>query len=504
MYPEAGLMVDMPEIFHAVSKQYTTTQREILSAVFQDQLGTYASDSQKANIALLQESNAFVVATGQQIHLGMGPALVLFKILSTIQRCNQLKIQFPENHFIPVFWMATEDHDVEEIRHFVGPKETFSWDLTWKTAVGDIPTEGLQPWFDGLIRQYNHSPNALKSLEAWSELHLKPGATLASVTSEWISNIFGESGLLVLDPRDLRLKSMAKSLFEKALSSDTLTQAFLAGTEKLKAEGHTPAAHVGKTQVFWMDSERRSRIDTTNTGFKTADNELFWTEAEMRDALQSNAIGNLSANVLLRPLYQQTILPCVTYIAGPSEYMYWLQTAQAFECVDAVRPQLLHRKGGVVLNASQRKKLDKLGLSEARWFDGLTSIKEQVLQKHVGENDLLTANKALEEILEKQLKTLYQWNSPELPEAKKQVEAILKWQRTLGKTATETYLESLFSSEAWHSLSNLISTQFSVEKPQERQLYWLPWILIHGEDWLKTLAESNAYDAETAFWLIEL
>jgi len=504
LYPLEGITADPAKAKAKIIERFDLQDRQTLKEVFQSQMGPQISALQQQNIDLLVEPNAFAVVTGQQIHVGLGPAYVLYKIASTIQWANNLKSKYPQDHFIPVFWMATEDHDVAEINHFDLHQERYQWDLAWNSAVGDMPTPTLASLFDWLVEKLGRNQEVIDRIESVRAMYLQPHATLATATASWVTSLFAEFGLLVLDPRDLRLKKQAKSLFEQSLFGQTLHSAFQQSTERLQTAQQTPPAHVGKSLVFWMDEHRRTRIEPQENGFQTADGAIQWTAEQMQAVINSDDIVHLSANVLLRPLYQQVVLPCIAYVGGPSEYLYWLQTAHAFEVANLTPPQLLHRKGGVILTPSQRKKLDRLGLTVEDCFKGVEAVKEQILQRIAGENVLLNQIEAAHEQLQEQLKSLYQWKSPLLSESKKEIDAFVKWQKKMGTAATEAYLQIQFSADTWQFAAQLIASQFSVSAPQERTLHWVQYWFLNGQDWISALCSSGDYSAEEGFFVMEL
>jgi uncharacterized protein YllA (UPF0747 family) len=325
---------------------------------------------------------------------------------------------------------------------------------------------------------------------------------LAKATAEWVSNLFGAFGLLVLDPNDLAFKRGAKGLFEQDLFEDSLFEAFNDQAGVMREKGIEPPALARECNVFWMDEKRR-RIVKTPQGFETVDGELKWSAVEMMSVLNSDAIAHLSANVLLRPLYQQTILPCVAYVAGPTEYIYWLQTAKAFEVSGRLIPALIHRKGGVVLNASQGKKMDKLDLSPDDLFLDESNLKDALLRKNLGENDLAVHAQAIEQSMAAYLRVLYNWKSLELPEAKKQADAFLRGQKKVVNSAVNQHLEKLFEEPGWNGIRTVLLDAFNVKSPQERKLFFIQCFLDDGAEWLVALCKESSYDEFSSFWMIE-
>ena len=502
LYPHEGIQSNWAQIMSDLEKGFSDEQRKELHQVLHRQHLGIAHAQQKVNIDRLLDQNAFVVTTGQQIHLGFGPMYVVYKIVSTIVLCNHLEMQFPGKQFVPIFWMATEDHDFSEINHVDIFKERFTWNKDSEGAVGALVTDDLHDLFEWMEQKFQRNSDALLRIGQLRKIYLSPHQTLAKATAEWVSDLFGAFGLLVIDPNDLAFKRGAKGLFEQDLFEESLFNAFNDQANRMKAQGIEPPALARECNVFWMDEKRR-RIVKTPQGFETVDGELNWSTDEMMSVLNSDAIAHLSANVLLRPLYQQTILPCLAYVAGPTEYIYWLQTAKAFEVSGRLTPALIHRKGGVVLNASQGKKMDKLDLSPADLFLDESNLKDALLRKTLGENDLAVHAQAIEDSMVAYLRVLYNWKSLELPEAKKQADAFLKGQKKVVNAAVNQHLEKLFDEPGWNGIRAVLLDAFNVKSPQERKLFFIQSFLDDGADWLVALCKENSYDEFSSFWMIE-
>ena len=502
LYPHEGIQSNWSQIMTDLERGFSDEQRKELHQVLHRQHLGIAHAQQQVNIDRLLNQNAFVVTTGQQIHLGLGPMYVVYKIVSTIVLCNHLERQFPDKQFVPMFWMATEDHDFSEINHVDIFKDRYTWNKDSEGAVGAFGTDDLHDLFEWMEQKFQRNSDALLRIGQLRKIYLSPHQTLAKATAEWVSDLFGAFGLLVIDPNDLAFKRGAKGLFEQDLFEESLFNAFNDQANRMKAEGIEPPALARECNVFWTDEKRR-RIVKTPQGFATVDGELNWSTDEMISVLNSDAIAHLSANVLLRPLYQQTILPCLAYVAGPTEYIYWLQTANAFEVSGRLIPALIHRKGGVILNASQAKKMDKLDVSPADLFLDESNLKDALLRKTLGENDLAVHAQAIEESMMAYLRVLYNWKSLELPEAKKQADAFLKGQKKIVNAAVNQHLEKLFDEPGWNGIRAVLLDAFNVKSPQERKMFFIQSFLDDGAAWLFALCKEKSYDEFSSFWMIE-
>ena len=221
----------------------------------------------------------------------------------------------------------------------------------------------------------------------------------------------------------------------------------------------------------------------------------------MRDIL-ANQPERLSPNVLLRPMYQQAILPSVAYVAGPTEYIYWLQTTKVFARLGLVAPALIHRMGGVVVSASQNKKLNQMGLTPQELFLDLSDLKSMMVERLAGDSALDIVNEKIEAGVKEYLEVLYQWKSDLLSDAKKQLDTFLKVQRKTTDEAISKFLASKLSNELWNSVIGMQNDMFCLTNPQERRVFFLQYLLGNQTDWLDVVCGSKRYDSEYAFWII--
>jgi len=158
----------------------------------------------------------------------------------------------------------------------------------------------------------------------------------------------------------------------------------------------------------------------------------------------------------------------------------------------------------VVLTPSQQKKIDRLGIQVQDCFLGVEGVKDLVVKRLLGENAVLKTVDTVTATLQEQLQLLYQWKSPGLSESKKEIDAFLKWQKKLGKAATEAYLESQFSAESWQSTAQLIESQFSSAHPQERTLFWIQHWILYGDGWISAVCSCEDYRQDASFTVVEL
>ncbi len=194
------------------------SKRAVLVEVLQEQYEEIdISEATKKNIELLKEENTFTVTTGHQLNLFTGPLYFLYKIINAINLAKELKSAYPDFNFVPVYWMATEDHDFEEINFFNLHGKKFQWNppASEETggAVGELPTSGLDEVLELFSAEIGNSPNA-QQLKKWFEEAYLKHETLADATRFLANALFESYGLVVLDANKRALKAIFRALYE--------------------------------------------------------------------------------------------------------------------------------------------------------------------------------------------------------------------------------------------------------------------------------------------------
>ena len=210
------------ETMEALSDNYTPVNREVLVQSLHNQYeGFSVTESTNQNINLLKEENTFTVTTGHQLNLATGPLFFVFKIITTINLAKELKAKYPTKNFVPVFWMASEDHDFEEINHFYLFGKKYEWQTEQQGGVGRFSTEGIQE----VLKQLP------ENIELLNKAYAQP--TLSKATRYLVNELFGQEGLVILDADDAELKREFSSIAEKELFERKSEKAVLATSEQL-------------------------------------------------------------------------------------------------------------------------------------------------------------------------------------------------------------------------------------------------------------------------------
>ena len=187
---------------------YTDANRDVLVSVLKKQYKNVAvSELTSENIEALAMSNTFTITTGHQLNLFTGPLYFLYKIISTINLTKELKGAYPDKNFVPIYWMATEDHDFDEINYFNFKGKKFRWNRESSGPVGRFSTEGLEDVFGVFASELGIGKNAEELKTLFKNAYLKHD-TLAEATRFLANDLFGSYGLVVLDADDKNLKRL--------------------------------------------------------------------------------------------------------------------------------------------------------------------------------------------------------------------------------------------------------------------------------------------------------
>lgn len=345
------------------STSFSSENRQVLVESLRRQYeNTDASLATRQNLESLADADTFTVVTGHQLNLFTGPLYFLYKIVTAINLASRLKQEFPQQHFVPVYWMATEDHDFEEISFFNFHGKKFRWNRESSGAVGRLSTDGL----GDLLRIFEIElgpSDAAKEIAALFRSAYLENSTLTEAT-RWLANkLFAEYGLVIVDGDDQDLKR----LFIPYAQEDLLEQtAFAKVSETISGMGdYTVQVNPREINLFYLKDEIRERIVEENDGYRVVGTNISFTKTQILDELAAYP-ERFSPNVILRPLYQEVVLPNLCYIGGGGEIAYWLELKSFFESQEIPLPILMVRNSVVMASEKQDKKRRHLDLS---WKD---------------------------------------------------------------------------------------------------------------------------------------
>lgn len=359
--------------------QSRTTIVSVLKSHYQN---IDTSSATNRNIEVLKQENTFTVTTGHQLNLFTGPLYFLYKIISAINLTKELKQKYPEYNFVPVYWMATEDHDFEEINYFNFQDVKVSWNRDSKGAVGELDNNGLDDVLKVFGNKLGNSPNANYLKDLFKKSYLDHD-NLADATRYLANELFSEYGLIIIDANDKELKKLFIPYLEKEIkekiSFDKVSKTNKQ-INKLSDKQYKIQVNPREINLFYLDNNLRERIIEKEGKFSVNNTDITWNESEILEEI-NNHPEKFSPNVLLRPLYQEVILPNLCYIGGGGEIAYWLQLKDYFKSVNVPFPILLLRNSVLLQSDKQAQKLKKLEIANKDLFlDKNSFINKRVRQ----------------------------------------------------------------------------------------------------------------------------
>lgn len=331
--------------------------RETLVEVLSQQYGAITNTPKVLeNIALLAKPTTFTVTTGHQLSVLTGPLFFIYKIVATINLTEELKKKYPNNDFIPVFWMASEDHDYEEIKGVNLFGKTHAWETDQQGAVGRFHLDDFPAVLDGLPEQ----------IELLNEAYTNQ-QNLAQATRQLVNALFADYGLVIIDGDDKTLKSLVAPYWQKEIEEKVGFQKVNQTIEQLKLAGYKAQINPREINLFRLTDHSRKRLVHEGDYIKEIDGNWSLPLNDLQDYLKENP-EEFSPNVVLRPLYQEVILPNIAYLGGPAEVIYWLELKSMFEAFEVPFPFIMPRGHGIYINKGLSKKLAKFKLTASQLF----------------------------------------------------------------------------------------------------------------------------------------
>ncbi|NQY09988.1 MAG: bacillithiol biosynthesis cysteine-adding enzyme BshC [Flavobacteriales bacterium] len=346
------------------------TNRTVLhQALLNQHAGVAINDETVANIELLKESNTYTITTGHQLCLFTGPLYFLFKIISMLNMTKQLNSTYPEFNFVPVFWMASEDHDFEEISSINVFQEKITWNQDKEGAVGKLQVDSMATALAQLKLVVGDEKEILSLIES----AYKEGTTLTEATRKLVYSLFPNDGLVIIDGDDADLKSLFKDVMKDELQNERIKDAVNKTNESFTGN-YKVQVNPRNINLFLLADGSRTRIES-------ADDELLQELDEHPE--------KFSPNVIMRCMYQETILPNLSYIGGGGEIAYWLQLKTAFELYNIPFPVLMLRNSVLHIDTKSNKRFNELGFNTTQLFLGIDElVKEFIGRNAEGNHDL--------------------------------------------------------------------------------------------------------------------
>jgi bacillithiol biosynthesis cysteine-adding enzyme BshC len=394
-YPSAirfhhELPLRAPEVLAA----YTTDRKVLCDALSEMNVAWGAGAETLANIELLRDADCLAVVSGQQAGIFTGPLYTIYKALSAVKLAGCLRQK--NNKAVPVFWIATEDHDFPEVAtaQFIG-RDCRLASVTVPTElhreghpVGHVVLdESIKEVVDRLIELLPAS-EFTPDLEALLRDSWKPGRSYGEAFARMMTSLLDQHGLILLDPLDVRLKRLAAPLYASAASrAQEIANALEARSRELEEAGYHAQVMASSSSfpLFIHDAEgARHALTRTDEGkYKTKDLETAYAAQELAD-LAAAEPERFSPNVTLRAVVQDYLLPTIAYMGGAAEIAYFAQSTEVYRVLERPITPILPRSSLTMIERHTSRVLERYGLSLADLFAGPDNVLSRVVEEHLG------------------------------------------------------------------------------------------------------------------------
>lgn len=483
-------------------KKKDQTDRNLLVDTLKEQYSRYVTNTDKGEslIDLLSDTDTFTVTTAHQPVLFTGPLYVIYKIISAVKMARNLQSAYPDYNFVPVFISGGEDHDFDEMNHMSLFGKEIIWNNDESGSVARMSTTTLGPALEQLKEILGTSPSAQHIYDLFHKTHTAH-EVYGTAFCDLINGIFSEIGIVVLNMDHPALKRKMIPIFrDELIDQHSVTLVRETQTEIEKA-GFKPQAYAREINLFLLDKGRRDRIELSDGRYTIVDSDISYSQEEILDLLEQSP-ERFSPNVVMRPLYQETILPNLAYIGGGGELAYWIERKSQFAHFELNFPMLIRRDSCLWVEGSVTKRINKLGLELSDFFKEETAlIKEYVttaaenefkLGKEKGQ--LMQIFKGIEEKAKAIDPTL---RSAIAAEAKNQLKSLEKIEDRMRRTEKQKH------DIAIGQIKTVLDKLFPQGSMQERKINFLNFYFRDPENYLSNLLE--AFDPlDTRLKIIEI
>jgi bacillithiol synthase len=456
-------------------KKQDKTDRISLVKVLKEQY----SAAHHPNIDALAKSNTFTVTTAHQPSLFLGPLYFVYKIFSTINLAEALQQKYPAYHFVPVFVIWGEDHDFEEINHIHLFNKKITWQHTEKGAVGNMHTHSLaQPLAE--LKEILGESDSAQHIFARIEQAYTQHDLYADATQALLKDLFGKYGLIILNMNHPTLKRLFASIIEQELVSQPSKPLVEYTVQQLNEIGFKNQAFPREINLFYMRDGLRERIVAENDLYKVINTDISFTKEAILQELSAHP-EYFSPNVVLRPIYQEKILPNLAYIGGGGELAYWLERKQQFEHFGVNFPMLVRRNSALWLDEESMKKWrERFGFTVEDLFQPVGTLVQRYIQDNTHtdihfEQQKKELTATFEEIINMSKEIDATLEKPAVAERIKTLQSIEGLEARLKKALKQKHEVGI------SQMSGIKHRFFPEEGLQERQQNFLQLYLKHGD-----------------------
>lgn len=470
------------------ARKKAPVDRKVLVEALKDQYkGVEAAPRVTTNIQRLQEEHTFTIVTAHQPAIFTGPLYFIYKIVHVIKLADRLNREWPDKHFVPVFYMGSEDADLDELGNVYIGGEKLVWATKQKGAVGRMNTKGLDQLLYRIEGELTVRPHGARLMEKVKECYLK-SPDVQTATFRLLHWLFAEYGLVVLIPDRADLKRLMIPVFEDDLFQQRPC-AIVEETVGRLSEHYKAQANPRPINLFYLKDDLRGRIERVGKDFKVHESDLSFTEEEIRAELQAHP-ERFSPNVILRGLYQETILPNIAFVGGGGETAYWMELKELFHHYGRPFPLLILRNSFLLVEELWAERAVHAGLEIADLFHSEEKLLNELV-KRASAHQLSMENELV--LAERYYETLKERARPVDPTLVQHVEALqakaLRPLREMEKKLLKA--EKRKFSDQQRQIHALRTALFPSGGLQERVDNFMPWYATRGAAFIKDIYEQS-------------
>ncbi|MBF25540.1 MAG: bacillithiol biosynthesis cysteine-adding enzyme BshC [Flavobacteriales bacterium] len=482
--------VSLESITNKINKK-KIINREILVSTLNNQYKNtnfYNNDISivKNNISSILDNKTYTITTGHQLNIFVSPLFLIYKIISIISYVEYLNKQFPDYHFVPCFWMATDDHDFDEINSCTISDKKYTWSLKTNDAIGNLESKTLLPVLKSMKNIFLTNSHGLELYDRYLFAY-QNNNNYADATRSILTALFYDYGLVIVDGNCKELKTTFSTHFKDEITN-SFTHHMVKKTYNSLRKSYKPQINPMESNLFYLSDSIRSKIKVDKQKYYSDLHNLHWSKNELLNKID-NCPQKFSPNVFLRTLYQESIMPNILYIGGPSEISYWLQLKNMFKHQGVDFPLLALRSHFLILSRKAIRLKSKLGLD----FTDLFLDYENKLKKTIScldsfqtahqfenlNNQLLKMEQDFKQINSFPINDFYVFKKRFIKEISRLESKILK----LNKIKNNTIL----------SQTEKINNEVFIDKNiQEKSSSFIPYYIKYGKSFFNLLIKESS------------
>jgi bacillithiol synthase len=482
------------------AREQVQPNRTLLVKELQTQYkGVETTERVQQNIQQLLQPNTFTITTAHQPAVFTGHLYFIYKIVHVIKLAHRLKKEYPDKHFVPVFWMGSEDADLDELGHVYLSDEKLVWDTKQTGAVGRMNTKGLEKLIHRIEGELSVQPFGAALIQLLRDCYLSPGTDIQTATFKLINALFAEYGLVVIMPDNANLKKVMEPVFKEDLMQQRPAAVVLKTIEQLSKQ-YKAQAHPRDINLFYLKDNIRELIELKGEKYEVRNTEISFTREEILTELTEHP-ERFSPNVILRGLYQETILPNIAFIGGGGETAYWLELKDLFHHYNVPFPVLVVRNSFLIIEKKWQEKIARLGLQSKDLFQPEQQVLTMLVSRQKNgelklKNEVEAAMKVYELLKDKAAtvdRSLLQHVEALQAQALKPLQELEKKLLRAEKKKYET---------EQRQIQTIRTALFPRNGLQERIDNFMPWYALWGREFIKIIYD-HSLTIEQEFTILE-